>query len=103
VRIRSLLRAIPIFLVETAIMTVFAATSDEDHNRWVEVFVDSTVLTLTVAPLLYWLIVPRCECWPTNARGSWRGPSKFKTPSDSRWPATSSDGARPIQKKRAHC
>ena len=46
-----------VFLVEAAIMTVFAATSNGWQNRWVEVFVDSTVLTLTVAPLLYWLIV----------------------------------------------
>jgi two-component system, NarL family, sensor histidine kinase NreB len=46
-----------IFVAEAAIMSVFALTAGEGHNRWLEVVVDSTVLTLTVAPLLYWLIV----------------------------------------------
>jgi signal transduction histidine kinase len=46
-----------IFIAESAIMTVFALTAGEGHNRWLEVVVDSTVLTLTVAPLLYWLLV----------------------------------------------
>lgn len=46
-----------IFVAEAAIMTVFALMAGESHNRWMEVIVDSTVLTLTVAPLLYWLIV----------------------------------------------
>jgi len=46
-----------IFLAEAAIMAVFAATAGEGQNRWLEVVVDSTVLTLTVAPLVYWLIV----------------------------------------------
>ena len=46
-----------IFAAEAAIMAVFALAAGEGQNRWVEVIVDSTVLTLTVAPLLYWLIV----------------------------------------------
>ena len=46
-----------IFVIESAIMLIFAATATQQHNRWVEVFVDSSVLTLTVAPTLYWLIV----------------------------------------------
>jgi signal transduction histidine kinase len=46
-----------IFIAETAIMTVFALTAGETQNRWLEVVIDSSVLTLTVAPLLYWLIV----------------------------------------------
>jgi len=46
-----------IFAVEAAIMAVFALAAGEGQNRWAEVIVDSTVLTLTVAPLLYWLIV----------------------------------------------
>jgi len=46
-----------IFVAEAAIMAVFALAAQEGQNRWVEVIVDSTVLTLTVAPLLYWLIV----------------------------------------------
>ena len=46
-----------IFLVEAAIMAGFAVVSGERQNRWVEVLIDSSVLTLTVAPLLYWLIV----------------------------------------------
>lgn len=46
-----------IFAAESAIMTVFALVAGEGHNRWLEVVVDSTVLTLTVAPLLYWLLV----------------------------------------------
>jgi signal transduction histidine kinase len=46
-----------IFVAEAAIMAVFALAAEEGQNRWVEVIVDSTVLTLTVAPLLYWLIV----------------------------------------------
>lgn len=46
-----------IFIAESAIMTVIAATAGETQNRWLEVVIDSTVLTLTVAPLLYWLIV----------------------------------------------
>src|SRR6185436_9892508 len=46
-----------IFVAEAAIMAVFALAAGEGQNRWVEVIVDSTVLTLTVAPLLYWLIV----------------------------------------------
>jgi signal transduction histidine kinase len=46
-----------VFLAEAAIMAVFAATAGEGQNRWLEVVVDSTVLTLTVAPLVYWLIV----------------------------------------------
>jgi len=46
-----------IFVVEASIMSVLAVTAGESQNRWVEVIVDSTVLTITVAPLLYWLIV----------------------------------------------
>jgi len=46
-----------IFLVESAIMTAFALTRGDGPNRWLEVVVDSSVLTLTMAPLLYWLIV----------------------------------------------
>lgn len=46
-----------IFVAEALIMVGFALTTKESPNRWVEVIVDSTVLTLTVAPLLYWLIV----------------------------------------------
>lgn len=46
-----------IFLAEAAIMAMFALAATEGQNRWLEVIVDSTVLTLTVAPLLYWLIV----------------------------------------------
>ena len=46
-----------IFVAEAAIMAVFALAAEEGQKRWVEVIVDSTVLTLTVAPLLYWLIV----------------------------------------------
>ena len=46
-----------IFVAETAIMTAFALVVRERPNRWLEVIVDSTVLTLTVAPLIYWLIV----------------------------------------------
>jgi signal transduction histidine kinase len=46
-----------IFVAEAAIMAVFALAAEAGQNRWVEVIVDSTVLTLTVAPLLYWLIV----------------------------------------------
>src|SRR5690242_19334835 len=45
-----------IFVAEAAIMAVFALAAD-GQNRWLEVIDDSTVLTLTVAPLLYWLIV----------------------------------------------
>lgn len=46
-----------IFVAETAIMTAFALVVREHPNRWLEVIVDSTVLTLTVAPPIYWLIV----------------------------------------------
>jgi signal transduction histidine kinase len=46
-----------IFVVESSIMLVLAATATSLHNRWLEVIVDSSVLTLTVAPALYWLIV----------------------------------------------
>jgi len=46
-----------VFVVEAAIMAVFAVTAPEGQNRWLEVVIDSTVLTLTVAPLVYWLIV----------------------------------------------
>ena len=56
VRIPLVMLAV-IFVAEAAIMAVFALTAGEGHNRWVEVIVDSTVLTLTVAPLLYWVIV----------------------------------------------
>jgi signal transduction histidine kinase len=46
-----------IFVAETAIMTAFALVVREHPNRWLEVIVDSTVLTLIVAPLIYWFIV----------------------------------------------
>jgi signal transduction histidine kinase len=56
VRIPLVMAAV-IFISESAIMVVFALTASEGHNRWMEVVVDSTVLTLTVAPLTYALIV----------------------------------------------
>jgi two-component system sensor histidine kinase UhpB len=46
-----------IFVAESLIMTAFAVLPKEVHNRWLDVVVDSTVLTLLVAPLLYWLTV----------------------------------------------
>jgi signal transduction histidine kinase len=46
-----------IFVVESAIMTAFALTGGERPHRWLEVVFDSSALTLTLAPLLYWLIV----------------------------------------------
>jgi len=46
-----------IFVAEAAIMAVFALAASEGRNRWVEVIIDSTVLTFTIAPLLYWLVI----------------------------------------------
>jgi two-component system sensor histidine kinase UhpB len=46
-----------IFLVEAAIMAVLALSRREDGNRFLEIIVDSVILTLAVAPLLYWLVV----------------------------------------------
>ncbi len=46
-----------IFIAESTIMVVFALLAEHRNDRWLEVAVDSTVLTLVVAPLLYWLIV----------------------------------------------
>jgi len=46
-----------IFVAESAIMTAFALWFRDSPNRWLEVVVDASVLTLTVAPLLYWVIV----------------------------------------------
>lgn len=46
-----------VFVAEAAIMSVFALVSGNRPDRWLEVGVDSTALTVIVAPLLYWLIV----------------------------------------------
>jgi signal transduction histidine kinase len=46
-----------IFVVESAIMTVFAFAVGETQYRWLGVLVDSSVLTLVMAPLMYRLIV----------------------------------------------
>ena len=46
-----------IFVAESAIMTAFALTPGEKLHPWLQVVVDSTVLTLTVAPVLYFVIV----------------------------------------------
>lgn len=46
-----------IFVVELAIMIMLALTVGEGRHHWLEVIVDSSVLTVTMAPLLYWLIV----------------------------------------------
>ena len=46
-----------IFVAESAIMTAFAVTPGEKLHPWLQVLVDSTVLTLTVAPILYFVIV----------------------------------------------
>lgn len=46
-----------IFVAEASIMTVFALAAGEQHSRWLEVVVDSSVLTLVVAPILHRLIV----------------------------------------------
>lgn len=56
VRLPLLLLAI-VFLAELAIMTVFAVLSGNQPNRWLEVVIDTTVLTAIVAPLMHWLIV----------------------------------------------
>jgi signal transduction histidine kinase len=56
IRIPLVMLAI-IFVAETSIMTALALIGREHPNRWLEVIVDSTLLTLTVAPLIYWLIV----------------------------------------------
>lgn len=46
-----------IFVAEAVIMAVLPLVPAGSPSRWLEVVVDSTVLTLTVAPLFYWLIV----------------------------------------------
>lgn len=46
-----------IFVAEAVIMAVLILVPAGSQNRWLEIVVDSTVLTLTVAPLFYWLIV----------------------------------------------
>jgi signal transduction histidine kinase len=46
-----------IFVAEAAIMVVLALTDRGGTHHWLAVVVDSTVLTLIVAPLVYWLIV----------------------------------------------
>jgi len=62
-QLRSLAVRVPlimlamIFVVESAIMTVFAVTTGETRYRWLGVIIDSSVLTLVMAPLMYLLIV----------------------------------------------
>ena len=56
VRVPLIMLAV-IFALESAIMAVIALIGHEGHSRWLEVVVDASVLTLTMAPLLYWLVV----------------------------------------------
>jgi signal transduction histidine kinase len=46
-----------VFFVESAIMAVFAVTDGESRSPWFRLVVDSSILTLAIAPLMYWLIV----------------------------------------------
>jgi len=56
VRIPLIMLAV-IFVAEAAIMAGLALASGDGRQRWREVFLDSSLLTLIVAPLLYGLIV----------------------------------------------
>jgi two-component system sensor histidine kinase UhpB len=44
-------------VVESAIMAAFVLTASEARNPWLQVVIDSSVLTLTVAPIMYFLVV----------------------------------------------
>jgi signal transduction histidine kinase len=46
-----------IFVAESAIMAAFALTSGAERQAWLHVVIDASVLTLTVAPVLYFVIV----------------------------------------------
>jgi two-component system sensor histidine kinase UhpB len=46
-----------IFVLESVIMTVLELTAGDSRNRWLGVFIDASVLTIVVAPLMHRVIV----------------------------------------------